>query len=288
MRVRIASRARTAPHVFVAQWRERQVADLEAAGSSPAEDTHVPRAASSTGRAADSSSACSEFESPAAHSEVEEFGRPHRSHTPEHRGFESHPRNFLYSTTRRGGRIGRVARLSPGTLCGFEARPRCSVPIRRRRRQGTRLLTVQVPVRIRAPEQHHITRVRRRGRVGLGCNPGAIALRGFESLHPHARNAFVAQWSRAPGSDPEGRWFESSRGHARGTVECPRGQGAACKAVHAGSNPASASIRRTSSTVERGVPGRCQRPCGSSHWWPVNVPTSGHVRARSCRCPFGR
>ena len=58
----------------------------------------------------------------------------------------------------------------------------------------------------------HPTGARRRWRVGPACKAGAL-LRGFESLgsHPCPRSSA----DRAPGSEPEGREFESRRGYAR-------------------------------------------------------------------------
>lgn len=66
------------------------------------------------------------------------------------------------------------------------------------------------------------------GRADVGESGLVVAqllgLRGFESLRPYTSLAFVAQRMRAPGSEPGGRWFESSRGHV--LPPCPSGQGA--------------------------------------------------------------
>lgn len=102
---------------------------------------------------------------------VEEPGRPHRSHKPGDRGFESHP--CLHVSPHHDG-TGRV-------------------------RRGRR----PVP----SPS----------GRADVGESGLAVTqlhcLRGFESLRPHV--CLRSSVDRAPGSEPEGRWFESSRGYAR-------------------------------------------------------------------------
>jgi hypothetical protein len=98
------------------------------------------------------------------------------------------------------------------------------------------VVALETPVQLRSVTP----RVRRRWRVGVGCNPAAIALRGFESLRPHCplwTYAFVAQWMEhqvpdlaAAGSSPAGGTYR--------TTACPSGEGTVCKAVYAGSNPA--------------------------------------------------
>ena len=138
-------------------------------------------------------------------------------------------------------------------MCGFEARPRC---VRRSFRcrpiwQGRRLLTVQVPVRARAPERFEVhariaqrksaavtrrmPQVRSLVRVPRGCaDVGESGPAVTRLLTQGSSNLSTRTVARAAphqhGRMPE--WF----------------QGTACKAVHAGSNPASAS--GVPSTVE--------------------------------------
>lgn len=120
---------------------------------------------------------------------------------PRHDGgpwFESRPEHAAAAW--RGGRTGRVARLSPGN------------------------------VRVRVPSAllKAYMRARRRRRVGSGCKPGAHA-EGVR-IPPPARigNASVAQQDRARRSERRGRRFESGRGHD-GLVAFPA-ERPACKA----------------------------------------------------------
>lgn len=118
------------------------------------------------------------------------------------------------TSTWRGGRTGRVTRLSPGRLrvripsalrrpCSSAARApvlhtgnpgfesRCG-HVSQATNHGGRSSSGRAPdcgsgggaVRVRPVT---LARARRRRRVGPGCKPGAL-LRGFESLRPHASN----------------------------------------------------------------------------------------------------
>ena len=108
----------------------------------------------------------------------------------------------------------------------------------------------------------HPEGARRRWRVGPACKAGA-SLRGFESLGshqtlvaPHPRSSV----DRAPGSEPDGREFESRRGYARPHVRVVKEQ--VCNTRHP---PVGFRLRpRTPSTVA----------FAGGRWLPV-LPGSG-------------
>ena len=162
---------------------------------------------------------------------------------------------------------------------------------RRPPRSGTgRLFRVLARVTIPQWMAHRRSVDRRRGRAGAAetahSQPARVAQRKSAPFTPgrsQVRSLARAPADRpAPGTRQPARAAHRCSGSRRAaTVVCPSGQGTACKAVDAGSNPATASMmcRPRWSAPQRPVPRRGLRRCPAA--WPAPV------RRPSGRCCAG-